>query len=37
MQQISPEMLETIRSKFAQIDQCPEQASGFSLKMPVER
>ena len=25
MQQISPEMLETIRSKFAQIDQCPEQ------------
>ena len=25
MQQISPEMLETIRSKFAQIDHCPEQ------------
>jgi len=25
MQQISPEMLETIRSKFAQIDLCPEQ------------
>ena len=25
MQQISPEILETIRSKFAQIDHCPEQ------------
>ncbi len=25
MQQISPEMLKTIRSKFAQIDQCPKQ------------